>query len=407
MSSDPRHLSISSFTYDLPPEKIAQHPLPERDTSKLLVYRDGKISDSVFRAVANHIPPGSLLIFNTTRVVRARLQMHRATGGAVEIFCTDAADPSKDFVRVLAQTGEAEVTAFVGNARRWKDDEELVLELESFTLRAKKTAAVNDQFKIHLSWNAPALTFAEVLETIGKIPLPPYMHREEEPEDDERYQTIFAEANGSVAAPTAGLHFTPTVLESLKEKNITPANVTLHVGAGTFKPVQASEMGGHDMHREQVIVSKKIIEQLQAFHQAGVTAVGTTSLRTLESLYWFGRQLILQPGQFRNSLFVGQWEPYESGPEVPAPVALQAIADWMREYNHSEIRGYTQILIAPGYRFRIVNALITNFHQPQSTLLLLVAAFAGEDFRRIYDHALQNDYRFLSYGDSSLLFRND
>lgn len=403
----PGELSISAYTYQLPDEKIAQHPLSERDQSKLLVYRSGNITDEKFCNLATQLTSGTLLVFNTTRVVRARLQLKRSTGAAIEVFCTDAADTSKDFAQTLLQRGSVQITAFVGNAKRWKDDEVLRLETGSCTLNAKKIAPANDQWNIELSWTPAELSFAEVLESIGKIPLPPYMNREEEITDNERYQTIFAEANGSVAAPTAGLHFSPSVIHSLSGKNITTGNVTLHVGAGTFKPVKADKMTDHEMHREQVIISRELIDQLLEFHNKGITAVGTTALRTLESIYWFGRQLVLQPGQFRSTLFVGQWEPYEGGPEVPALIALRAIADWMREYNLPEITGFTQILIAPGYRFRMVTSLITNFHQPQSTLLLLVAAFIGEDFRKVYDHALQNNYRFLSYGDSSLLYRND
>ncbi len=403
----PKDLSISSFTYDLPAERIAQHPLEFRDSSKLLVYKSGEITDDLFASLATYIPEKSLLVFNTTRVVRARLILKRATGATIEIFCTDAADTSKDFSQLLQQKESVVISAFVGNAKRWKDDEELLFEAESCSLRARKISQNNDQWTIALSWSSPELTFAEILDLLGKIPLPPYMNREEDNSDAERYQTIFAKEKGSVAAPTAGLHFTPDVLESLRSKNVEPGNVTLHVGAGTFKPVKAEFMHDHEMHREQIIVTRELIEQLLKYHHTGVTAVGTTSLRTLESIYWFGRQIVLSPGQFQHSLFVGQWEPYDEGPDVPTIIALRAIHDWMREYNLSQFDGYTQILIAPGYKFRIVNGLITNFHQPQSTLLLLVAAFVGDDFRKIYDHALQNNYRFLSYGDSSLLYRND
>jgi S-adenosylmethionine:tRNA ribosyltransferase-isomerase len=403
----PKELSIASFTYALPNDRIAQHPLAKRDASKLLVYRDGKIVDETFSNIATHLPADSLIVFNTTRVVRARLQLQRSTGAAIEVFCTDAADTSKDFAYTLQQQKEVVITAFVGNAKRWKNDEVLELHHETFTLRATKIAPVHDQWHIHLTWTPETLSFAEILEQLGKIPLPPYMTREEEADDNERYQTIFAKTNGSVAAPTAGLHFSEEVITSINEKQITTGNVTLHVGAGTFKPVKSETMDNHEMHREQIIVHRDLIELLLHHNKNGITAVGTTALRTLESIYWFGRQLVLQPGQFRSTLFVGQWEPYEGGPDVPVPVALRAIAEWMREYNMKEVSGYTQVLIAPGYRFRIVNRLVTNFHQPQSTLLLLVAAFIGDDYRKVYEHALQHNYRFLSYGDSSLLWRND
>lgn len=406
MSTDPRNISIQSYTYQLPDERIAQHPLAERDASKLLVYRDGTITDAQFASVAEHLQEGSLIVFNTTRVVRARLLLRRATGAQIEIFCTDAADTSRDFVRTLNEKAKVTVIAFVGNSKKWNGEEVLSAQFGACTLTAKKIAPSGDQWNVELSWTPAGLTFAEVLELAGKIPLPPYMHRDEEATDAERYQTIFATQEGSVAAPTAGLHFTTNVVQAVRNKGVKMCAVTLHVGAGTFKPVKAETMAGHDMHREQIIVAREIVDDLIAHYSKGITAVGTTALRTLESIYWFGRQLVLQPGQFRGNLFVGQWEPYESGPEVPTMVALNAVKDWMREYNHADVTGFTQLLIAPGYRFRVVNALITNFHQPQSTLLLLVAAFAGEDFRRIYEHALNNDYRFLSYGDSSLLFRN-
>lgn len=405
MSKDPRNLTISAFSYSLPQERIARYPLADRDASKLLVYRDGKITDSIFRELGDHLPSGSLIIFNSTRVVRARILMYRATGGLVEIFCTDSSDASKDFTRLLNETGSAEITAYVGNVRRWKDDEILSMEFGSGKLHAQKISPVADQWKIKLFWTPDHLSFGDVLEAVGKIPLPPYMHREEEKGDAERYQTIFANEPGSVAAPTASLHFTERVLSQLKSKSVETAYVTLHVGAGTFKQVKSETIGGHEMHREQIIVSRQVVELLIKHLHSGIIAAGTTALRTIESVYWFGRQLVLNPGQYRSDLFVGQWEPYDGGPEVPAPVALQAVYDWMTEYSLSEFSGYTQILIAPSYKFRLVKGLITNFHQPESTLLLLVAAFVGDDYHKIYDHALAHDYRFLSYGDGSLLFR--
>jgi S-adenosylmethionine:tRNA ribosyltransferase-isomerase len=273
------------------------------------------------------------------------------------------------------------------------------------TLHAQRAGNANDQSIVKLSWTPAEFSFSEIIEAAGKIPLPPYLNREEEEVDEERYQTIYAQHNGSVAAPTAGLHFTPAVLKTLEEKNIKLENVTLHVGAGTFKPVKAEQMSGHDMHREQIIIPRALIEKLLAQKDAPVIAVGTTALRTLESIYWFGKQLITQPGRHFDSLFVGQWEPYENAPDVPLPVTLRAILDWMTENNHSELKGFTQILIAPGYSFKVVDALVTNFHQPQSTLLLLVSAFIGDDCKKVYDYALANNFRFLSYGDSSLLWR--
>ncbi|HEU4719338.1 MAG TPA: S-adenosylmethionine:tRNA ribosyltransferase-isomerase [Bacteroidia bacterium] len=405
----PEDLDIKNFSYDLPDEKIARFPLEKRDDSKLLVYRDGKISESVFRNMAMLIPAESLLVFNSTKVVHARLLMQRKSGATVEIFCTDSGETDMDFPRLLGKTGSVTILAFIGNGKRWKEDERLGATLKigekSFALEALRAGQKEDQFLVHLSWNDADIPFLEILGAAGKVPLPPYLGRDEEENDRSRYQTVYARTEGSVAAPTAGLHFTEHVLDELRRKNVHLAEVTLHVGAGTFRPVKAATMAGHEMHREQVFIPEALVEMLCDKKMKPVIAVGTTSLRTLESIYWFGRQLVLQPGTFRNELFVSQWEPYEEGPDVPAEIALRAVRDWMTGNNHETLEGYTKLLIAPGYRFRIADALITNFHQPQSTLLLLVAAFTGDDFRRIYDYALQHDFRFLSYGDSSLLWR--
>lgn len=410
MPNHPKNLSIQQFTYDLPDERIAKYPLLERDASKLLVYRDGKITERIFRELPEELPEHALLVFNTTRVVRARMIMKRESGAAVEIFCTDAADNSVDFVQLLQTKNSVQLRAFIGNGKRWKENESLVSELKinetNVRLMANRVGVANDQSIIQLSWTPSDFSFAEILDEVGKIPLPPYLNRDEEVSDSERYQTIYAQQKGSVAAPTAGLHFTENVLAQLKTKNIRLANVTLHVGAGTFKPVKAELMQGHEMHREQVSIPKSLVDQLLLQNGNPVVAVGTTSMRTLESLYWFGKQLSLNPGKHVDSLFVSQWEPYNDATDVPAPVALRAVSDWMRENNHEEVKGYTQILIAPGYTFKIVDALVTNFHQPQSTLLLLVSAFIGDDCKLVYDYALQHDFRFLSYGDSSLLWKN-
>ncbi len=411
MQTHPESLSILDFTYNLPEERIAHFPLSERDASKLLVYNDRKISHITFAQLGDEIPENALLVFNATKVIRARILMQRASGATVEIFCTDAADNSVDFVKLLETKNEVSIRAFIGNGKRWKENEELIQDLKirelNIRLVAKRIGPAREQSIIKLSWTPTDFSFAEILEAIGKIPLPPYLNREEEMSDAERYQTIYAQHNGSVAAPTAGLHFTTKVLENLKAKKINFAEVTLHVGAGTFKPVKAEKMAGHDMHREQIIIPRSLIEQIIAQKSNPVIAVGTTALRTLESLYWFGKQIITQPGRHFASLFVGQWEPYNNTPDVPVQIALRAILDWMRENNRDEIKGYTQILIAPGYSFKIVNALITNFHQPQSTLLLLVSAFIGEESKLVYEYALKNDFRFLSYGDSSLLWRKE
>lgn len=407
MKSKPAEISINDFTYTLPDERIARHPLDNRDQSKLLLYKAGTISEKQFTDLPGEIPANALLVFNTTRVVRARLLMKRTSGAAVEIFCTDAAGSTVDFVRQLQTKTTVDILAFVGNGKRWKAEEKLQLPLgdDKTVLFAERIGQQGDQFVIRLSWTPAELTFAEILDAAGKIPLPPYLGRDEELADSERYQTIYAKQEGSVAAPTAGLHFTERVMQDLRNKEISFAEIALHVGAGTFKPVKADTMAGHEMHREQIIVSLGVLNQLLDPKKKPVIAVGTTALRTLESLYWFGRQLVLNPGRYAATVFVGQWEPYDGAPEVPAPVALRAVADWLRESGKTEAVGYTQLLIAPGYSFKIADALITNFHQPQSTLLLLVAAFIGEDFRNVYTYALEHDFRFLSYGDSSLLWR--
>jgi S-adenosylmethionine:tRNA ribosyltransferase-isomerase len=409
MNSQPETLSIKDFSYELPEDRIARYPLPDRDASRLLIYREEKISERLFHELDEEIPANSLLVFNATRVVRARLLMQRISGATIEIFCTDAADNSVDFVKLLETKSEVQIRAFVGNAKRWKEDEELVLDLEignaEIQLKAKRIGNTNEQSLVKLSWTPENYSFAEILDAAGKIPLPPYLNREEEISDADRYQTIYAQFKGSVAAPTAGLHFTTRVLEKLKLKKIKSGEVTLHVGAGTFKPVKSEKMIGHEMHREQISVPRSLIEQLIAQKSDPVIAVGTTAMRTLESLYWFGKQIITQPGKHFDSLFVSQWEPYENSADIPVQVSLNAILDWMRENKHEELKGYTQILIAPGYNFKIAKGLITNFHQPQSTLLLLVSAFIGDDYKRVYDYALKNNFRFLSYGDSSLLWK--
>ena len=409
MHFHPKHLSIKNFTYELPEEQIAKYPLADRDSSKLLVYKNSGIYEKIFRDIVEELPSKTLLVFNTTRVIRARLLMERKSGARVEVFCTDVADNSVDFVNLLQKDKEVELCAFIGNGKRWKADEELIgnLEIQGTPVRliAKRLRVINDQSVIKLTWTPSAYNLAEILDAFGKIPLPPYLNREEEKIDADRYQTVYAKHNGSVAAPTAGLHFTNHVLEKLKLKINKFAEVTLHVGAGTFKPVKADTMDGHAMHREQIIVSRELVEQILEQKTDAIVAVGTTAMRTLESLYWFGKQIITQPGSHFDSLFVSQWEPYEQSPDIPAPVALRAILDWMLENKLSEVKGYTQILIAPGYSFKIVSGLITNFHQPQSTLLLLVSAFIGTDCERVYQFALKSNFRFLSYGDSSLLWR--
>jgi S-adenosylmethionine:tRNA ribosyltransferase-isomerase len=398
----PRGLSIADFTYALPEERIAQQPLTDRDASKLLVWRDGLISDRGFRRITDELPSGSLLVLNDTRVVNARLVFHRSTGGRVEALCLSPVDGAPVELAFEARRA-CEWHCFIGNAKRWREGEELLLRAEGLELRATRTGAEQVRF----SWTPRELSFSQVLDAFGHVPLPPYMKRADAPADKERYNTVFAKHEGSVAAPTASLHFTPELLEELALKGVMQTRLTLHVGAGTFLPVKSERMEGHAMHHEQLRIAR---EALQAIvDQAGkapIVAVGTTVLRTLESLYWHGAGLIR--GDRAVAMNVGQWGPYERiGAEPSSREALQAIIADLDARGEAQLTGRTQLLIAPGYRFRLADGLITNFHQPQSTLLLLVAAFVGPDWRRIYDHALANGYRFLSYGDGSLLWRSE
>ncbi|MDD2793555.1 MAG: S-adenosylmethionine:tRNA ribosyltransferase-isomerase [Sediminibacterium sp.] len=410
----PSTLSIQDFTYELPEERIARYPLTERDASKLLVYRKGEIHESVYRNLAAALPPESLLVFNNTRVVEARLLFQKETGGIIEVFCLEPGDQYADITSAMLQKGKVYWKCLVGGAKKWKEGPlRMKIQQESaaaghrdpLVIEARKVAQQNDSFIIELSWNNAALSFAELLHAAGSIPLPPYLNRKTEAADKERYQTIYAEQDGSVAAPTAGLHFTPQVFKSLEQKNICTAFVTLHVGAGTFKPVKASTMGEHEMHAEFIEVSAALIRQLINRPAAGIIAVGTTSLRTLESLYWLGVKVMAVPDITTAELQLHQWEPYElQEQDIPTNTALEALLQWMERQQLQLLITKTQIIIAPGYRFRIISGLITNFHQPQSTLLLIVAAITGNDWKRIYSYAMENEFRFLSYGDGCLLW---
>lgn len=404
---DPKTISIHDYTYELPDERIAKHPLDERDASKLLVYKNGEITERIFRNLAEELPEETLLVFNNTRVIRARLAFFRETGGRIELFCTEPDQPA-DIQVLLQQTQTCKMKCLVGNLKKWKTGEVLLMQLEvngkQIAFSAHYEAPVSDLHRVRFEWTRD-VPFADVLEACGKIPLPPYMKRDEESGDSERYQTIFAEQQGSVAAPTASLHFTPQVLQELQQKKITTEYVTLHVGAGTFKPVKSETLAAHDMHREEIFVPFSLVEKFASGKYKTIVAAGTTALRTIESLYWFGLKMLNNPGKHYDRLFTGQWEPYEPQTTAPAPVVFRTLRDWMQENNMHVITGTTGILIAPGYRFQVANGLITNFHQPESTLLLLVAAFTNENHNRVYDYALQHDFRFLSYGDSSLLWR--
>ena len=400
---DPRDIAIRDFTYTLPEEKIALYPLPQRDASKLLVYKNEQITEDVYSNLSVHLPAGSLLVFNNTRVINARLRFKKGSGGVIEVFCLEPYEQLNEYSSIMSKTGSVRWKCFVGGAAKWKE-KELVIENEKMTIKAALIEKLPDTYLIEFSWTPASLSFAEVIETAGDIPLPPYIKRETDAEDKSRYQTIYAKHDGSVAAPTAGLHFTKNLFEKLAAKQIEIEYITLHVGAGTFKPVKAASMKDHDMHAEWLDVSiesiRKIMEQ-----KNDVIAVGTTSARTIETLYWLGVKAFLQPGL--QSLAINQWDVYESplkDNKISVEESLQALINWIKRQGQSRIFTQTQLLIMPGYHFKIIKAIITNFHQPQSTLLLLVAAATKGKWRMLYDHALQNNYRFLSYGDGNLIF---
>lgn len=399
----PKYLSIKDFTYHLPEEKIAFHPLAERDSSKLLIYKNGIITESIYRNLADFIPENSLLIFNNTKVVEARLIFQKSSGGVIEIFCLEPHEQYPDITTAMMQPEKVLWKCLIGGASKWKHGQVLERKIADLNLQCRFIEKRTDCFVVEISWNTN-LSFAEVLHKGGAIPLPPYIKRKAELEDLERYQTVYAKFDGSVAAPTAGLHFTPVVFEELEKKNIQTDFVTLHVGAGTFKPVKAEVMEEHEMHAEFFEVSKETIKHLLENLDKTIVAVGTTSLRTIESLYWFG--LKCKDSGFRiQDSEVLQWDPYETDSEnISTQVALNSLLEWMKKNKLNKLITKTQIIIAPGYKPKIAKALITNFHQPQSTLLLLVAALIGDDWRIVYDFALENDFRFLSYGDGSLIF---
>jgi S-adenosylmethionine:tRNA ribosyltransferase-isomerase len=408
----PQEISINDYTYELPADRIAQHPLPERDASKLLIYKNGNISQDIYRNIAEYIPADSALIINNTRVVRARIYFEKPTGGIIEIFCLGPDPQYADMATAMGQRKKVLWNCLIGGASKWKAGQ--VLEKlvarggQHFTLYARYIQKLDDAFLIEFSWEPGDSTFAEILDISGVTPLPPYIKRKPEEKDADRYQTIYGNDFGSVAAPTAGLHFTTHIFDQLSAKNILRSDVTLHVSAGTFKPVKSETMAGHDMHEEFFEVNQEDILDLADFHklQKPIIATGTTTLRAVESIYWLGVKLILQPGLPEDQWVVNQWDPYELEKEnIPVEAALNAVVEAAYGTVAYRIIARTQLLIAPGYSFKIPTGLITNFHQPQSTLLLLVAAFVGEDWRKIYRYALENDFRFLSYGDGSLLFR--
>ncbi len=394
-------LNLDDYIYDLPEERIAQHPLKERDMSRLLIFKNNYISQDIFRNIDNYLESESLMVINDSKVIHARLRLNKPTGSTIEIFCLNPADPV-DYSKALGSRGECIWDCLIGNLKKWKTDElsqVLTINSKHFELKIKKIAKTTDGFKVKFSWTDTSVTFAEIIEKFGIVPLPPYIKRQPEEADSQRYQTVYACHNGSVAAPTAGLHITESILEKLQQKKISIAKITLHVGAGTFIPVKARQIEDHLMHAENFIVSRGLLEKLME-NTAPVIAVGTTTVRTLESLYWIGINL---KNSNTQPFYIKQWMPYEYREILSLKESLRLIIKYMDKHNLDEIKASTGLLIVPGYSFRCVNQLITNFHQPSSTLLMLVAAFIGNDWKRVYEYAIQNDFRFLSYGDSSLL----
>ncbi len=397
-------IRIEDYNYPLPDERIAKYPLNERDASKLLVYSEGNVSTKAFKDIADYLPNGSLMVFNDTKVVPARLHFQRSTGAHIEIFCLEPIDP-EEYVMMFAVTGCCRWKCIVGNVKRWKNDTLSLYnpmndsEIEHMGLKADLVERDGETSIVQFTWENGE-PFSRVLEVCGSIPIPPYLNRGTEDIDLERYQTLYARFRGSVAAPTAGLHFTDRVLESIKEKGIETDTVCLHVGAGTFLPVKSSLVSEHTMHREPFVVTLSFLESLLN-RRGKVVAVGTTSVRTLESLYYVGAKCI-ETGMPQD---VEQWDPYEKEYSYTLEETLTALISYMRDNGMDSIQTGTRIIIVPGYRFKVVDVLVTNFHQPQSTLLLLISAFVGGDWKTIYEHALNEGFRFLSYGDSSLLFR--
>jgi S-adenosylmethionine:tRNA ribosyltransferase-isomerase len=405
MNTNIKNISISDFDYDLPSHKIALFPLKERDQSKLLIFKNGDINESTFSEIINHLPSKSLLVFNNSKVINARIKFQKSTGSVIEIFCLEPAGDSIDYSLVMNQKKSAKWKCFVGGVSKWKDEfleKNIIIDGKNISLRVNIVQQLQESFILQFDWEDESISFAAILEVAGNVPLPPYIKRTTEDSDDERYQTIYALHEGSVAAPTAGLHFTDSILTQTKEKKIKQSFVTLHVGAGTFKPVKATQMADHEMHAKWIDVDIETIHQLMNQEEI-IIAVGTTSLRTLETLYWLGVKCLLNP--MLENLTLNQWDVYEiDDTKISKNEALSALINWMNLKNTNRIFSSTQLLIVPGYIFKIAKAIITNFHQPKSTLLLLVSAAIGDAWKDCYKYALENDFRFLSYGDANLLF---
>lgn len=401
-----KNISIKDYNYDLPDERIAKFPLEIRDTSKLLVYKNTTIEESVFENLTDYIPENSLMVFNNTKVIQARLVFLKETGARIEIFCLEPHFPA-DYATAFQQTESVVWLCMVGNLKKWKEN----IISKEFEINNKKIKLIAELIEnnglthhIKFSWNDSSVPFSEILERAGELPIPPYLHRETCEKDKETYQTVYSKIKGSVAAPTAGLHFTPQVLNALSKKNIQQEELTLHIGAGTFHPVKSELIQDHEMHTEIISVN---ISSLQKICQnlGRIIAVGTTSVRTLESLYYIGLQIEKNPEIKMSDIRVTQWMPYSENQKISTEKALENIIEYLIRNNKQKLQLGTQIMIAPGFKFRIVAGMVTNFHQPKSTLLLLVSAFVGEDWKKIYNYALSNDFRFLSYGDSSLLLK--
>lgn len=402
MKKDYANIRIADFTYDLPPERIAKYPLPERDSSRLLVWDGHGISDRVFRELPLLADRDAVMVFNNTRVIRARLIFLKESGAMIEVFCLEPHLPA-EFSLNLASGGPVEWKCLIGNLKRWKQgtlESRFVHSGREYILTAEKIKTAGDAFIVRFTWNETHFSFADILEIMGHMPIPPYLGRDDEESDKSAYQTTYARISGSVAAPTAGLHFTPSVMKALEQNGIDHAEVTLHVSAGTFRPVKAELIGDHMMHSEHFFVSREVLERLR---ERKITAVGTTAVRTLESLYWLGLSSAEGKWPAAGTPSVAQWEPYEREADTDPAAAIDSLLSVMKRQGLDVLEARTDIIIVPGYRFRMVNSMLTNFHQPNSTLLLLVAAFAGDAWREIYDHALSSGYRFLSYGDSMLL----
>ena len=401
-----QHIHISDYTYELPDERIAKFPIAQRDHSKLLVYRHGEVSEDVFYHLPDYLPTGALMVFNNTKVIQARIHFRKETGALIEVFLLEPAAPS-DYELMFQTHGHCEWYCLVGNQKKWKEGSlrrSLEVNGVTLTLQATRLGEHGTSQHIAFDWDNDKVSFAEILDAVGELPIPPYLNRETQESDKTIYQTVYSKIKGSVAAPTAGLHFTDQVLSELDAHGIDREELTLHVGAGTFKPVKSEEIGGHEMHSEYISVRKQTLEKLLR-HHASAIAVGTTSVRTLESLYYMGVKLEQNPNLTEEQLHVNQWEPYQlsAEQEITPEKAIQNLLDYLKRNDLNTLHTSTQIIIAPGYQYKIVKMLVTNFHQPQSTLLLLVSAFVHGDWRKIYDYALAHEFRFLSYGDSSLL----